>query len=348
MVDFVNAALNRKERHQGASPWESCDPGIAAAIRKLTRLWAPFSTRSRRYPLYRLFGEIVGPAWATYVAAFPKRHFMRAELVRLDLREGARVLGFDGVRDRIRSIAKTASDARPRKSPITLSDWTVRARRNRPTATVDNVLSDTLASLIDLAAGCARKRPRTTTTVDSVNALRGEEHCRFCGNEPEVKSYLSASPALREVTWPHDHGNLVPSLSGRYCIDHRPRNHDGRWNPEYKRALRAAKELDLESQRLARQSASTSMRASRSGNVVVDDFYLALIQRRLLFPSDQGELRDLAARLVRNKVSDIKKFMVVLKAAGYKQREIAARCGISAQAVSKALKSLPAEYRLDA
>lgn len=305
--------------------------------------------RSRRYPLYRLFGELIGPAWATYATAFPKRHSLRADLVQLDLREAARALGFDNLRDRLRDIARSASAEQPdtKAVPIALANWAVRTRPGKPKDTVDHVLTHTLASLIDLVASCARKRPRTTTTVDSVNALRGQDHCRFCGNEPEINSYLSAGPALREATWPHDHGNLVPSLSGRYCVDHRPRNHDGSWNPEYKRAIRAAKEFTLESQRLTRQSASTSKRAAKSGNIVVDDFYLSLIQRTLLFPSDQAELRSLAAQLVRDKISDIKKFMIVLRAAGYNQREIAVRCGVSAQAVSKALKSLPAKYRLD-
>jgi len=80
---------------------------------------------------------------------------------------------------------------------------------------------------------------------------------------------------------------------------------------------------------------------------VVDDFYLGVIKLKLLYPDEQAELRHHAHQLVRHRVSDIKKFMIRLQANGYTQKEIGQRCGVSPQAVSKALKSVPAAYRLD-
>lgn len=160
------------------------------------------------------------------------------------------------------------------------------------------------------------KGPRSTIAVDNVNALRGRAHCHFCSKESEVHFYLSADLVSREANCPHDHGNLVPSLSGKYCIDHRPRNHDGSWNSEYRRAKRAEGEFQLEARRLTHQSTTISKRLAASGNAAVDDFYLAVVTQKLLYPDEQAQLRNHAAQLSRHKVSEAKKFIVSLCASG--------------------------------
>ncbi|MBA3593364.1 MAG: hypothetical protein H0W47_06155 [Polaromonas sp.] len=162
-----------------------------------------------------------------------------------------------------------------------------------------------------------------------------------------MQLYLDADLVFRETNWQHENGDLVASLSSKYCIKHRPQNQDGSWNAEYQRAKRTRGKFELEAQRLTYQSKSISKRLASSGNVVVDDFYIAVINQKLLYPDEKAELRDHASQLVLHKVSDIKKFMVTLRAAGFTQLEISQRCGVSQQSVSKALKSLPAAYRLD-
>jgi hypothetical protein len=331
--------------------WDGCTPRVAASIRRLTESWGPYSTKSRRYPLYGLFGEVIGPAWSAYIASLPARHVGRRQAAEFDLTTAARDLGFDGLRQGLEKIARAAYSQEGQcdiKKAPSFKSGRMATATIRPSRKTNNfVFTQTLESLIELADRCSAKGPRSTIAVDNVNALRGGVYCHFCGQETEVRSYLNADPAFREANWPHDHGTLVPSLSSKYCIGHRPRNHDGSWNPEYKRAKRAGEKFQLEARRLTHQSTSISIRLASSGNVAVDDFYLDVIKQKLLYPDEKTELRNHANQLVRHKVSDRKKFIVTLRTAGFTQKEISQRCGISQQAVSKALKSLPAVYRLD-
>lgn len=336
----------------GISVWYGCTSRVAAAARQLTARWGPYSTKSRRYPLYRLFGEVIGPAWSAYIASLPARHVGHRHVAELDLNTAARDSGFDGLRQRLEQITRAVYSQNNQlgdkeEAPFEATT-VVTATIQPPRKSTRFIFTQTLETLIELADRCSAKGPRSTIAVDNVNALRGRAHCHFCGMESEVRSYLNADLAFREVNWPHDHGNLVPSLSGKYCIGHRPRNHDGSWNPEYKRAKRAEGEFQLEARRLTHQSTSISKRLASSGNVAVDDFYLAVVKQKLLYPDEQTELRNHAHQLARHKVSDKKKFIVTLRAAGFTQKEISQRCGVSQQAVSKALKSLPTDYRFDA
>ncbi len=283
---------------EGSAVWDACAPSVASSIRHLTARWGPYSTKSRRYSLYRLFGEVIGPAWSAYAASFSARHVGRRLAAELDLHTAAREFGFDGLRQRLEQIARAAYRQHDQKAGPFFGPDTVAIRPARKTSGF--VFTQTLESLIELVDRCSAKAPRSTSAVDNVNALRpSRAHCRFCGQETEIRAYLNADPAFREANWPHDHGNLVPSLSGTYCRDHRPRNHDGSWNPEYRRASRAEKQFELEAQRLRKQSTSTSKRLASSGNVVVDDFYLAVIKLKLLYPDEQAELRHHASQLGR-------------------------------------------------
>jgi len=51
--------------------------------------------------------------------------------------------------------------------------------------------------------------------------------------------------------------------------------------------------------------------------------------------------------LVDEKISDRKKEIVILLLSGLNQSEIAKRLCVERQAISKALQSIPADYRLD-
>lgn len=331
------------------SIWDGCDPGVAAAIRDLVDSWKPYSTKSRRYSLYRRFGEIVGSAWIAYVDALPSQYLGRRLALDIDLNALLQESGFEGAVIRLERLAADfdalAYPSIERTS--TIAEFCEQTSLPQRGETADFEFKQTIASLITIAGHSARKRPQSSVAVDHVNSVRGNEHCRFCGEPSEVLFYLRSDLADREKHWPRDHGSLVPSLSGRYCSHHRPRNHDGSWNPEYKRAKRSEKTFAVEARRLTKQSASTSKRVVSSGAIATDHFYLAVINQTLRYPDEQNELRNIANQLVRNKVSDMKKAMVTLRAAGLTQAAISRRLGVSQQAVSKALAKVPHAYRYD-
>ena len=303
--------------------------------------------------MYRLFREIVGTAWLDYVGALPAQHPGRRLALAVDLSECVHESGFDGVAIRLERLVRDArllagqKIAEQSTNSQILIEFAVHTVSLQQDETVDFVFDQTVSSLITIAGHSARKRPLSSIAVDHVNAVRGNEHCRFCGEPSEVLFYLRSDLADREACWPHDHGSLVPSLSGQYCRQHRPRNHDGSWNAEYKRAKRSERTFAVEASRLTKQSTSTSKRIVSSGANATDHFYLAVINQTLCYPNEQNELRNLANQLVRNKVSDMKKAMVTLRAAGLTQAAISRRLGVSQQAVSKALAKVPQAYRHD-
>lgn len=326
-----------------------CTPQVAASIGVFTSRWGPYTTKSRRYSLHALFGEVIGPAWSAYVSTLPSSFVGRKFSAGLDLSTAAREFGFSELRRRLEKIVLAMDeDQRGDKGKATIK-WKSPSKASQQKAQKSRgfVFTRTLESLIGLSVACSSKGPKFNTTVANINALRRHRvYCDFCGQKTEVQLYLDADPVFRETNWQHENGDLVASLSSKYCIKHRPQNHDGSWNSEYQRAKRTRDKFELEAQRLTHQSKSTSKRLASSGNAVVDDFYIAVINQKLLYPDEKAELRDHASRLVQHKVSDIKKFMVTLRAAGFTQAEISLRCGVSQQSVSKALKSLPATYRL--
>ena len=86
----------------------------------------------------------------------------------------------------------------------------------------------------------------------------------------------------------------------------------------------------------------------------MDEFFRLLAINRLIEKVDdvdvhdlEGRLRAEARRLVDKGISDRKKEIIALIAAGMNQREVADQLGVARQAISKALKSMPARYRFD-
>lgn len=329
--------------------WYGCSPEIAQAIQRLTEQWTSYTIKSRKYPLYRLFGTVIGPAWKSYRSTLPSSSetYQRAAL--LDFGSCASTRGFSELRLLLEDLVKDhyRLSEMPDKSKQT--SWLpprLETTKNKSSKlTRSYVFSQTLETLIELVDRCSAKFSRATEPDNGVNALRGKEFCTLCGQPSEVRAYLASDARTKERLWPHERGNLTLNLSGKYCISHRPKNHDGTWNPEYKRAKRTASNFEIEAARLRRQSASLSKRKANSGNSVVDDFYLGIINQELLYPDEQGELRNHARRLVHYRMTDLKKFITTMRSAGYSQQEIGKRCGLSQQAISKALKSIPLTYQ---
>ncbi|WP_165967786.1 P-loop NTPase family protein [Sapientia aquatica] len=139
------------------------------------------------------------------------------------------------------------------------------------------------------------------------------------------------------------------SLSARYCSDHRPK-YVGRKNinARYLSALNNNTDFEKELLRLELQCSSISEARAQSGDPDLDLFYLRIIAAKATFGDEESVLKNLARNLIDRRIDDTKKRIVMLSAKGKTQEEIASLVGMnSRQTVSKALASVPSEYRFD-
>lgn len=181
--------------------------------------------------------------------------------------------------------------------------------------------------------GCARDA--------SVNAERVKGFCCLCGNLTELSAFLENGDWASQ-----DDTEYTLRLSSQYCAEHRPRRIDGTWNATHKRAKRSQEHFDEELRRLSWQSCKPAKPQARSGNLATDLYIHNFVAREALLPADRAELRDEARRMVDSKLSDRKKQIAMMLASGFNQSEIARTLGITRQAVSKAVASIPAAYLL--
>lgn len=203
---------------------------------------------------------------------------------------------------------------------------------------IDKEFVSTLETMRELAIAARLKRPKTS---NGINTSRLRPICELCGQPTELeiarqREYLDDSI-----------GNS--RISARYCVVHRSRNHDGTYNADYKRALRNKNKFESELARLSRQAAKVSEACANTGDTAVDLFILNVVARRALYPDEASKLREIARQLVERSggVSDSKKRIVILLASGMTQSDVATYLNISRQAVSKAIRSIPSEYRFD-
>ena len=116
--------------------------------------------------------------------------------------------------------------------------------------------------------------------------------------------------------------------------------------------------FDRELERLDRQSwAGINIPGAKSGNALVDDFILRLsVHRRLTYEQQSTDTSDSletrlrweACKLVDRRIADRKKEIISLLSLGLNQSQVAEQLGLkSRQAISKALLSIPHDYRLD-
>ena len=51
--------------------WEGCDPDLARALDLFIQRWEPYSIEARRYSIFRLWREVIDPAWIDLQNRFP-------------------------------------------------------------------------------------------------------------------------------------------------------------------------------------------------------------------------------------------------------------------------------------
>jgi predicted transcriptional regulator len=357
--------------------WPGCDPGIASAIKSFSRKLGPYSGESRRRSIFSLLRDLIDPAWNDLCHRFPSisRHRLDHVWVRYQW-ERFRSLGPEdgGTESRDLKVARVERSFIPcggkgsdgyvlsslaRRHGFNVLDRFIQLMCQSECVGADTQLARSLDSLRELALVCRAKKPKRTNGGE-INARRYRVACRLCGQKTEVSAYLD-----EDVPWPEDDIQHVDErkrlrLSSLYCSVHKPKTLG---NPEvsatYRTLKRNQERFDREYLRLERQSFGWDvvMPQARSGNKLVDEFMVQLIEVRKLGVGDgdasdsfeivERRLRDEARRLVDRKISDRKKEIVMLLATGHSQSSAALCLGVRRQAVSKAIQSVPLEYRFD-
>jgi|SRR5476649_1642029 len=304
-----------------------CERQVEAAIEEFSGCWKPYSTRSKGCSIFALIRDVIDQAWERYVNALPAALAGRILRKIPVLSEFARAHGFRALEDSI----------------ISIHSYNGRLY-GMDSSSIDE-FEATLETLRIFAYRCRSKKPKRLaiaplSRVRRLNARRAHEYCELCGQPSELEEFRRD-----ESKWENDES--VAYFSARYCNAHRPKQHDGSYSAEYKRAVRQKSRFEEELFRLEKQTGCISELRADSGNRAVDQFIYAVITRDALYLDEEGVLRDTAHLLVQKNVSDRKKEIISLLASGKKGTEVALMLGISPQAVSKALKLVPQRFRFD-
>lgn len=236
---------------------------------------------------------------------------------------------------------------------LTLEDWCIHTIRKIgciqevPKNKAILELIDTIAELRSLAIWCGRNKAKFKPVARNnqsrnFNLQNAPLHCRVCNSATELRTFAE-EPSM----WVND-DFAVKRPSKIYCADHRPvqPNSSGA-NPAYQKFLRKKKLIEVEFERLHRQSYDSHKPNAKSGNALVDEFSRLIVQSNFLYPGDDQLFQQLAVKIVSTHVNDNKKKIVVALRAGKTQIEVAKLMGKSQQAISKAIAKIPKEFRFD-
>ncbi|MCX4065130.1 LuxR family transcriptional regulator [Pseudomonas sp. S1Bt30] len=304
----------------------SCSPILESAIRELVASWKPYSSSARRFPILRLIEGLIDPAIQ--------------QLTIHDSVFGRYVVGAGG-KVSLSALIRTIHFKAVMRAQQVLIRQYISATKH--TGEQSREVLGTLETIVELVGACGRKRPvRSRCPVKGVtqNEQRNRDLCEVCGNPSELTRLIDTGE------WPEENDpDYALHLSSRYCVDHRPRYADGSWNSQYLRAKRSKEVFSLELVRLTRQSAQRSPPDDSEGSIA--DRYAFYHAHSLgLTAADEVELRGQARLMTDARLTDTKKQMLMLRASGLNQSEIARTIGISRQAVSKALASIPSSFQL--
>ena len=297
--------------------WKGCEKSIAIAINTFSDSFDPYSIQSTKHSLFSLLDECVEPAWREFLQNQPTSMPIRIAIGLPPMSSIVRSEG--GFRELETSFKR-------------LIFWTK-----------DTNLIATLESLGELALACRLKRPKKLTEERRTDR-RPEEVCLWCGENTEL--FNSKQQIYKEGYHP-DLDNV--SLSAKFCFDHRPKYIGSKnINPRYLSALNNSKDFEKEFIRLELQCSSISEARAQSGDPDLDHFYLRIIAAKATFGDEESALKNEARKLIDKRIDDTKKRIIMLTAKGKTQDEISSLVGMnSRQAVSKALASVPSEYRFD-
>lgn len=299
--------------------WDGCAAVVAAAVETFCARWDRYSTKSVSHSIFRLFEELIDPAFSTYLSTLPEHHRGRGIVPNISVAKLARHGGFGLAEDVIRACL---------------------LQFMKTSGQYDIEFERTIETLIVVARRCKTKRPKRLSS-GRANRLYSE-YCDFCGAHTELAAQQKGD------TRPGYDREGAARLSAKYCWSHRPKFLDGSRNHEYLWAARHKHEFEIELKRLSLQAKAISKPNAETGNSDLDLFYFKLLSPLAVYPSDICFLRNEARRLIDLRVSDKKKRIVMMRTEHYTLAAIAKEVGAkSRQAVAKSLASTPKRYRFD-
>lgn len=322
--------------------WEHSDETVAAAIRMFREKWQPYSKESKQHNILNLVRELIDPAISKYRAHLPAEHLAYCPLP----------IGLSNYSDLVqrKDFRYTAGQIHSSLREF-LDSGAFKEQDVKFIAT-----QDMLKSLFLI---CDEKRPKRSRLEPDVyfNTERKTRRCKFCGAPTEFSAFISHWERYGvidsdEQESSNNIGKISPDLSHTYCLNHRPKLHDGSWNSAYKKAKRSYAQFEQEVLRLRRQVAHPDRPNSNSGDALIDEYFYHFMVDSLLDPTNVAELRELARKMVDSRLTDNKKRILALKKQGISNHQVGLRMGeitgkqLSNQAVSKALGSVRKEFKL--
>jgi DNA-binding CsgD family transcriptional regulator len=208
----------------------------------------------------------------------------------------------------------------------------VLAGSNHHLHTIHEKFRATVSSIRELASRADLKKPRRTP-AGRLNARRVKPHCELCGNPPELAA------VIRGAEWPQDDPKGRANLSSQYCSGHRPKRHDGSWNPAYRRAQRSKEKFEREIIKVEHHTCNLQSIAAAKRKGLEDPFLWVLARAIDLYLFEDERCRNVVRFLVDSRIDLRKKQIIMLSAEGFNQSDIARQLGISRQAVSKTVSS---------
>lgn len=306
--------------------WEGCEPEVHRAIEQLKDRWGPYSLASKRYHILRLIREVVDPVIVTYVKTLPTRY-------------SSYIPGISGGMSFSEIIRLVGCDTMVRFQRQLLHHFVITIDRQD---TEDRHFIATAESLIDLVWDCACKQPKKTIATAGVNLNDQRRHgfCELCGELTEFTAFIETI-RKEQVHDAELENRKKLELSHQFCPKHRPILANGDRNTAYRQAKRSIEQFKCELGRLQRQCVARAKPKAKSGDPLVDRYFHYYLLAQTIQPADKAELRNQARLMVDYKLSDRKKQILVLQKEGFMQSGIAHMLGISRQAVSKALATIP-------
>lgn len=338
--------------------WSGCDPQLEQALAALCIAWGPYSAQSRGYPIFKLLRDFIDPAWSSLCHRHPAlshdvlmlawMRFRLKMMIRTKQREESGLAGTSPLSSIAHKLGFDALDQ--------FVQEVARAVMTKYSGCEFDQLQPSLDTLREMAVRCRGKKPkrRALGKFGKVDLLDDMKTCRACERPTELAAHVATV------------GDACPAgearrLSSTYCSTHSPEKTGSTTaRANYKRARRSQQTFETELNRLERQYwGRPATSRDKSTDPSVDEFFRQLsIRRGLTVDSEVARnahpdlellLRREARKLVDRRMSDRKKEMVVLLSAGMSQPQVAEKLGLkSRQAVSKALQSIPADYRFDA
>jgi len=237
--------------------WENSDKSVANAIRIFREKWHSYSEESKSHSIINLIKQVIDPVVSEYLSSLPNQYLSFCPISREKCNYSDLIKLFISTQDMLKSLFMICEGKKPNRSKLA---------------------------------------PDISLKADKKTRL-----CALCGNPTEFSQFMH--------TWTK-HGYIErenndrfndekegkkkrPDLSTNYCLNHRPKLHDGSWNSLYKQAKRSAEQFEQEVLRLRLQIAHPDRHNAKSGDRLIDEYFYHFMLDSSLDPTKAlGTIRD--------------------------------------------------------